>query len=88
MCLTPQIKVKLVDIEPADLITRLQAGKVYRDGQAQRSWVTFYSRKFSGFAGDRTSPYSRPQTGRRRNQEKMAARAGETYRDLFIQRAV
>ena len=29
-------QVKLVDIEPADLIVRLQAGKVYREGQAQR----------------------------------------------------
>ena len=36
-------QVELVDIEPADLIIRLQAGKVYREGQAQRALNHFFS---------------------------------------------
>ena len=36
-------QVKLVDIEPADLIVRLQAGKVYREGQAQRALNNFFT---------------------------------------------
>ena len=38
-------QVKLVDIEPADLIVRLQAGKVYREGQAQRALNNFLPKK-------------------------------------------
>ncbi len=38
-------QIKLVDIEPADLITRLQAGKVYRGGQAERALDHFFSQE-------------------------------------------
>ncbi len=38
-------QIKLVDIEPADLITRLQAGKVYRGGQAERALNHFFSQE-------------------------------------------
>lgn len=36
-------QVELVDIEPADLILRLEAGKVYKSGQAQRALSNFFS---------------------------------------------
>ena len=36
-------QVELVDIEPSDLIVRLKAGKVYREGQAQRALDHFFS---------------------------------------------
>ena len=36
-------QVELVDIEPADLIARLQAGKVYKSDQAQRALGHFFS---------------------------------------------
>jgi len=36
-------QMELVDIEPSDLIIRLQAGKVYREGQAQRALNHFFS---------------------------------------------
>ena len=36
-------QVKLVDIEPSDLIVRFQAGKVYREGQAQRALNNFFT---------------------------------------------
>ncbi|HIZ16516.1 MAG TPA: sensor histidine kinase KdpD [Firmicutes bacterium] len=36
-------QVKLIDIEPADLIARLQAGKVYQKGQAQRALSNFFT---------------------------------------------
>ena len=36
-------QVELVDIEPADLIARLQAGKVYQQGQAQRALSHFFT---------------------------------------------
>ncbi|NCB62866.1 MAG: sensor histidine kinase KdpD [Clostridia bacterium] len=35
-------QVELVDIEPADLIARLQKGKVYREGQAARALDNFF----------------------------------------------
>lgn len=38
-------QIKLVDIEPADLITRLQTGKVYRGGQAERALDHFFSQE-------------------------------------------
>lgn len=38
-------QVELVDIEPDDLITRLQSGKVYKEGQAQRALDHFFSRE-------------------------------------------
>lgn len=37
--------VELVDIEPDDLITRLEAGKVYKTGQAQRALNHFFSKE-------------------------------------------
>lgn len=36
-------QVELVDIEPADLMARLQAGKVYQAGQAERALNNFFS---------------------------------------------
>ena len=36
-------QIQLVDIEPADLIVRLQEGKVYRSAQAQRALEHFFS---------------------------------------------
>lgn len=36
-------QVELVDIEPADLLARLQAGKVYRSAQAHRAMENFFS---------------------------------------------
>lgn len=36
-------QVELVDIEPVDLISRLQAGKVYQKGQAQRALNHFFT---------------------------------------------
>ena len=36
-------QVELVDIEPEDLINRLNAGKIYRDDQAQRALINFFS---------------------------------------------
>lgn len=36
-------QVELVDIEPEDLINRLNAGKIYRDEQAQRALINFFS---------------------------------------------
>ncbi len=38
-------QVELVDIEPEDLILRLQSGKVYRSGQAERALDHFFSRE-------------------------------------------
>ena len=38
-------QVEVVDIEPDDLILRLEQGKVYREGQAQRALTNFFSRK-------------------------------------------
>lgn len=38
-------QVELVDIEPADLIRRLQMGKVYRSSQAQRALQNFFSQE-------------------------------------------
>lgn len=36
-------QVELVDIEPEDLINRLNAGKIYRNEQAQRALTNFFS---------------------------------------------
>ena len=36
-------QVELVDIEPADLLARLQAGKVYRSAQAHRALENFFT---------------------------------------------
>lgn len=36
-------QVELVDIEPEDLVKRLQAGKVYKKGQAQRALQNFFT---------------------------------------------
>ena len=36
-------QVELVDIEPEDLINRLNAGKIYRDEQARKALVNFFS---------------------------------------------
>lgn len=38
-------QVELVDIEPQELMERLQAGKIYREEQAQRALVNFFDEK-------------------------------------------
>ena len=38
-------QVEVVDIEPDDLVKRLQTGKVYREGQAQRAMGHFFTRE-------------------------------------------
>ncbi len=38
-------QVEVVDIEPDDLIARLEQGKIYRDEQAQRALSAFFTRK-------------------------------------------
>ena len=38
-------QVELVDIEPEDLILRLQSGKVYRPGQARRALDHFFTKE-------------------------------------------
>lgn len=36
-------QVKLVDIEPQELLDRLSEGKIYREAQAQRAATNFFS---------------------------------------------
>lgn len=38
-------QVEVVDIEPDDLIARLQEGKIYQEGQARRALNAFFSKK-------------------------------------------
>ena len=38
-------QVELVDIEPDDLIVRLQEGKIYQKAQAERALGNFFSRE-------------------------------------------
>lgn len=38
-------QVEVVDIEPDDLIARLEQGKIYREGQARQALDAFFSRK-------------------------------------------
>ena len=38
-------EVELIDVEPAELIERLQAGKIYRTRQAERALAHFFSRE-------------------------------------------
>lgn len=38
-------QVEVVDIEPDDLIARLEEGKIYREGQARRALSAFFSKK-------------------------------------------
>ena len=72
-------QVELVDIEPADLIVRLQAGKVYREGQAQRALDHFFSEEnltaLREIALRRTADRLN-RTAQKRGSET-AARAGE-----------
>lgn len=72
-------QVELVDIEPADLIIRLQAGKVYREGQAQRALNHFFSEEnltaLREIALRRTADRLN-RTAQKRGSET-AARAGE-----------
>lgn len=72
-------QVKLVDIEPADLITRLQAGKVYKDGQAQRALNHFFTPEnlaaLREIALRRTA--DRLNRSAQKSGKEMAARAGE-----------
>lgn len=72
-------QVELVDIEPADLITRLQAGKVYRSGQAERALSNFFSQE--NLAALREIALRRTADRLNRTAQKSgneaAARAGE-----------
>lgn len=72
-------QVELVDIEPADLITRLQRGKVYRSGQAERALNHFFS--LENLAALREIALRRTADRLNRTAQKAgneaAARAGE-----------
>lgn len=72
-------QVELVDIEPADLISRLQAGKVYKSGQAQRALNNFFS--LENLAALREIALRRTADRLNRTAQKegkeAAARAGE-----------
>ncbi len=72
-------QVKLVDIEPADLVIRLQAGKVYRSGQAERALDHFFS--LENLAALREIALRRTADRLNRTAQKLgneaAARAGE-----------
>lgn len=72
-------QVELVDIEPADLIGRLQAGKVYQSGQAQRALQHFFS--LENLAALREIALRRTADRLNRTAQKegkeAAARAGE-----------
>ena len=72
-------QVELVDIEPADLIARLQAGKVYKSDQAQRALGHFFS--LENLAAVREIALRRTADRLNRSAQKAgneaAARAGE-----------
>ena len=72
-------QVELVDIEPADLIARLQKGKVYRSGQAERALDNFFS--LENLAALREIALRRTADRLNRSAQKLgneaAARAGE-----------
>lgn len=71
--------VELVDIEPDDLITRLQAGKVYQKNQASRALNHFFTR--DNLAALREIALRRTADRLSRNAQKtgneMVAKAGE-----------
>lgn len=72
-------QVELVDIEPEDLIARLQKGKVYQGGQAQRALNHFFTRE--NLAALREIALRRTADRLNRTAQKMGnemgARAGE-----------
>lgn len=72
-------QVELVDIEPADLIIRLQNGQVYRQGQAERALDHFFS--LENLAALREIALRRTADRLNRTAQKSgneaAARAGE-----------
>ena len=72
-------QVELVDIEPADLIARLQAGKIYKSDQAQRALGHFFS--LENLAALREIALRRTADRLNRSAQKAgneaAARAGE-----------
>lgn len=72
-------QVELVDIEPADLIVRLQSGKVYQGKQAQRALGNFFSQE--NLAALREIALRRTADRLNRTAQKSgneaAARAGE-----------
>ena len=48
-------QVELIDIEPQDLIDRLNTGNVYRQTQAKQCRKFFHNRKFDSSSGDCTA---------------------------------
>ncbi len=72
-------QVELVDIEPDDLLIRLQKGKVYREGQAERALNNFFTRE--NLAALREIALRRTADRLNRTAQKKgneaAARAGE-----------
>ncbi len=72
-------QVELVDIEPADLVKRLQQGKIYRQGQAQRALGNFFTGEnlaaLREIALRRTA--DRLNRTAQRSGKEHAARAGE-----------
>lgn len=72
-------QVHLVDIEPDDLVKRLQAGKIYREGQAERAMGHFFTREnlaaLREIALRRTA--DRLNRTAQRTGHEHAARAGE-----------
>ena len=72
-------QIQLVDIEPGDLIVRLQEGKVYRSAQAQRALEHFFSQEnleaLREIALRRTADRLNKTAQKAKNET--AARAGE-----------
>ena len=79
-----------MDIEPADLIIRLQAGKVYREGQAQRALNHFFSEEnltaLREIALRRTADRLKPN--RSEERERDGRQGGRAYFNLPVQRTL
>lgn len=79
-----------MDIEPADLIIRLQAGKVYREGQAQRALNHFFSEE--NLTALREIALRRTADRLNRTAQKRGSRdgrqGGRAYFNLPVQRTL
>lgn len=72
-------QVELVDIEPNELVKRLQAGKVYREGQARRALQNFFTPENLAALREIAMRRTADQLNRSAVQEgnQKSARAGE-----------
>lgn len=72
-------QVELVDIEPNELVKRLQAGKVYREGQARRALQNFFAPENLAALREIAMRRTADQLNRSAVQEgnQKSARAGE-----------